>query len=91
MFVCRKIFALLGFIGIAVFAGRAAGQVDAEAAPGEPFGVGRISIRLPEGATTGLSGVDALEITEANGRVLYPRETLGCSIAFRRAGMHRVD
>ncbi|RIK74484.1 MAG: hypothetical protein DCC68_22970 [Planctomycetota bacterium] len=62
---------------VALFASRAVGQIDAEAVPGEPFGVGRISVRLPDGATAGLSGVDALEVTEANGRILYPARNAG--------------
>jgi hypothetical protein len=77
MFVRHSIYGLLGLFVAAIVSSQAAGQIDAEAAPGEPFGVGRISVRLPEGATAGLSGVDALEITEANGRVLYPTRNAG--------------
>lgn len=62
---------------LALAANAAHAQLDAEAIHGEPFGIGRISVRLPDGATAGLSGVDALELTEANGRVLYPARNAG--------------
>ncbi|MEX2185865.1 MAG: hypothetical protein WD875_03685 [Pirellulales bacterium] len=55
----------------------AAAQIDAEAVPGEPLGVGRISVRLADGATAGLSGIDALELTESSGRILYPARNAG--------------
>ncbi len=62
---------------LAGLATQAAAQIDAEAVAGEPFGVGRITLRLPDGATTGLSGIDALELTEASGRILYPARNAG--------------
>lgn len=76
----RRMFLTMVAAAIALLGGvdsRAIAQIDAEAVPGEPFGVGRISLRLPDGATAGLSGVDALEVTEASGRILYPARNAG--------------
>ncbi len=47
-------------------------QYRAEALPGEPFGVGRIEVRLPEDQYSPVLGVEGLAISDRNGRVLYP-------------------
>ncbi len=57
---------LLGVVQTAV------AQYRVEAIPGEPFGVGRIEVRLPEDQYSPLLGVQGLAISEPNGRVLYP-------------------
>jgi hypothetical protein len=72
------------FAALVLLSTSAQAQIDAEAIPGEPFGVGRISVRVPEGATEGLSGLDALEVTEKNGRLLYPARNV--SFLGRAAG-----
>ena len=47
-------------------------QFRAEAIPGEPLGVGRIDVRLPEDQYSPVLGIEGLAIFEQNGRILYP-------------------
>jgi hypothetical protein len=47
-------------------------QVEFEAVAGNPFGVGRIVIDLPESMLPQPLGVEGLALTERDGRVLYP-------------------
>jgi hypothetical protein len=47
-------------------------RIAVEAFAGEPFGVGRVAVRLAENAYPPLLGPSGLALTEANGRVLYP-------------------
>ncbi|MFH1920639.1 MAG: hypothetical protein ABIP48_12220 [Planctomycetota bacterium] len=53
------------------------GQVRAEAIPGEPFGVGRVEVVLPERMLPEALGIAGLGLAEANGRVLYPAVDAG--------------
>lgn len=67
--------AFLAFLGTIVLTTNAIGQVRvrlAEAFPGDPFGVGRIAVEVPEGLLPEPLGEAGLGLTEANGRVLYP-------------------
>ncbi len=47
-------------------------RIRAEAVPGEPFGVGRVQVFLPEQAYPKPLGPSGLALVEADGRVLYP-------------------
>ncbi|MEX0612770.1 MAG: hypothetical protein WD229_11685, partial [Pirellulales bacterium] len=46
--------------------------VRVEAYRGEPFGIGRVTVDLPQGASPTPSSDDRFALTEADGRVLYP-------------------
>ncbi|NUQ65532.1 MAG: hypothetical protein HUU20_23945 [Pirellulales bacterium] len=52
--------------------GTARGQINGEVFSGEPFGVGRIQIELPEPLQPEVLGLGGIQITEKNGRVYYP-------------------
>ncbi|MHB8898593.1 MAG: hypothetical protein ACYC6Y_07585, partial [Thermoguttaceae bacterium] len=49
-----------------------AAQYRVEAIAGEPLGVGRIEVRLPENEYSPALGVEGLALSERNGRVFYP-------------------
>jgi hypothetical protein len=55
-------------IGAPAFAER----IEAEAIAGKPFGVGRVTLDLPEEMLPEPLGAEGLVLTEPNGRVLYP-------------------
>lgn len=57
---------------LAVYGMAQVGIRAAEAIPGEPFGIGRIEIDLPESLLPQPLGEAGLRLSEANGRVLYP-------------------
>jgi hypothetical protein len=64
-----------GFVAV-VIAGMATATcqaaVRAEAYRGEPFGVGRVTVDLPQNAATAPGGDDRYAITDDEGRVVYP-------------------
>ena len=68
--VVPTILMLLAFLSTSRFA--QAQRIGVEAFAGEPFGVGRVSVRFPEEAYPPLLGPSGLALSEANGRVLYP-------------------
>ena len=47
-------------------------RIEAEAVAGEPFGVGRITVELPERLLPVPLGIDGLGLGDKDGRVLYP-------------------
>jgi hypothetical protein len=53
-------------------AGIGSAAVRVEAYRGEPFGIGRVTVDLPPGASKVAATDDRFALTEANGRVLYP-------------------
>ena len=61
----------------------AAGSRPRLALAGEPFGVGRLEIELPQSATPEVLGVSGISVTEEHGRVFYPAVE-------RRAGLPPV-
>jgi len=72
----RRIFLTLAICLAAIAHCGAPGAVDAQvrvdAVLGEPFGVGRIEVALPESAEPEALGRAGLGLSEADGRVLYP-------------------
>lgn len=62
----------LGLLLLAATGRSVTAQYRAEAIPGDPFGVGKIEVRLPEDQYSPVLGVEGLMISERNGRVLYP-------------------
>ncbi len=62
----------LGVLLLAALAASAQAQYRAEAIAGDPLGVGKIEVRLPEGQYSPVLGVEGLAISERNGRILYP-------------------
>lgn len=65
-------FPVLLWLAILATPVRAQIRIEAEAVSGEPFGVGRIRVELPEELQPALLGVRGLALNEQNGRVLYP-------------------
>ena len=62
----------LSVIGWAASAAHAQGRVEVEAVAGEPFGVGRITFELPREMLPEPLGVEAIGLSEQQGRALYP-------------------
>ncbi len=52
--------------------GPAWAQIRADALAGEPFGVGRVELRLPPDMLPEEMGLSGIGLTEKDGRVLYP-------------------
>jgi hypothetical protein len=65
----------LCFLAAAPFPALAQGE--GEAIPGSPFGVGRLSVPIDSRLAGEVSGTDAFEITERDGRLLYPARASG--------------
>lgn len=63
---------ILGLFGAGLLAEARAQIVEASAFVGEPLGVGRLVIDLPQSALPVPLGVDGLGLSEKAGRVLYP-------------------
>ncbi len=61
-------FILLQFCGVSP----AQGPIEVEAIAGEPFGVGRISIRFPREALPVVLGAKGISVWEQTDRILYP-------------------
>jgi hypothetical protein len=69
----RSLQALNTAIAISVLSSLAfAQQVEVEAFMGKPYGVGRITVDLPETMLPQPLGAEGLALTEPDGRVLYP-------------------
>ena len=66
----------LGLLALALVwaaqGGPAWGQIRADALAGEPFGVGRVELRLPPDMLPEETGLAGIGLTEKDGRVLYP-------------------
>ncbi len=56
---------------------KTAAWAQGEAYVGEPFGVGLVTLALPESDAAAAAGVDGFALVEANGRALYPVFTEG--------------
>jgi hypothetical protein len=76
------ILAALLLVGLAPIPALA--QIEGEAAPGSPFGVGRLSVAIDDTIAGHVSGPDAFPITERDGRLLYPARA--SSLLSRLAG-----
>lgn len=67
-------------------------QIRVDAVLGEPFGVGRIDVAMPESAEPEALGRAGLGLTEANGRVLYPAvHTAALGEAVRKEANRALD
>lgn len=62
----------VGVLLLLAMAQSAAAQYRADAVAGDPLGVGRIEVRLPEDRYSPVLGVEGLAVSERNGRILYP-------------------
>ncbi|NLY00711.1 MAG: hypothetical protein GXY83_31845 [Rhodopirellula sp.] len=77
--MCRAVRALVIVTAVAASAAAFLGcpsaaraQISGEAYMGEPFGVGRLEIELPESLQPEVLGLDGIKIVERDGRIFYP-------------------
>ena len=63
---------LIAFLAASVTAAVCRADVRIEAFRGEPFGVGRVTIDLPQDKSTAPGGDDRFAVTDDEGRVVYP-------------------
>jgi len=68
---CSFFTALAGMI-LPLAPAFAQGRADVEAVAGQPFGVGRITLELPQEMLPEPLGIEGIGLAEKNGRVFYP-------------------
>src|SRR5690242_632183 len=68
--LARQLLTAVAVALLCVSASRA--DVRVEAYRGEPFGIGRVTIELPPGASSAPASDDRITLTESSDRVLYP-------------------
>ncbi|MBN2292192.1 MAG: hypothetical protein JXM70_07190, partial [Pirellulales bacterium] len=72
----RNIHAALGLVILILLPlcgnATAQGPIEVEAIAGEPYGIGRISVRFPDQALPDPLGSKGISLWEKNGRILYP-------------------
>jgi hypothetical protein len=72
MRITTSLSAVLLAAALATPPARAQGPFDAEAIPGQPFGVGRITFDLPPDLAPEPLGAEGIGLVETGGRVFYP-------------------
>ena len=87
--VLRRIVLFAVFI-LSATSGTFAQRIEAEAFAGKPFGVGRVTLDLPEEMLPQPLGIEGLVLTENAGRVLYPAlETAAFGRLMKRSARRR--
>ncbi|MCR4410886.1 MAG: hypothetical protein NUV77_00510 [Thermoguttaceae bacterium] len=70
--IAATVCTAMGLLAALPQAAEAQARLRAEAFVGEPFGVGRLEVELPESLLSEPLGIGGLHVAEQDGRVLYP-------------------